>query len=266
MHAPRSPAARFTHARSPACPPLKPKPSKNMCLFTHSFGSFATIESDSTARTSPHKLQIFIIILFLAITQNGIQLADGFKHKSMQPGQPHAQGRTPAMFQSLHSVLTPLRARQATGTLSLEHRNGQKVLFSLYKGEVVSCLDGRRHGVDAARIAATWLAFDSNFYEGIVSENDGTGPIDGKYFDMLVNIDQRIKQYSRIIPHDDMRYRLKKPSFEGEIEFKGYELKVALLLDGKRTVNQVTAESGISDFLVLSSITKFSDLGMIEMV
>ena len=170
------------------------------------------------------------------------------------------------MFQSLHSVLTPLRARQATGTLSLEHRDGQKILFSLYKGDVISCLNGKRHGTNAAKVAATWIDFDSNFYEGIVSENEGTHPVDQKYFDMLANIDQRIKQYSRIIPHDEMRFRLKKPDFAGETEFKGYELKVAILLDGIRTVSQVAAESGISDFLVLSSINKFSDLGMIEMV
>jgi hypothetical protein len=172
------------------------------------------------------------------------------------------------MFQSLHSVLTPLRARQATGTLSLEHRDGQKVLFSLYKGDVISCLNGKRRGTNAAKLAATWLVFNSCFYEGIVSESekDGSYPVDQKYYDMLANIDQRIKTYSRIIPNDDMRFRLKKPAFDGEIEFKGYELKVAILLDGNRTVVQVAAESGISDFLVLSSIYKFSDLGMIEMV
>ena len=170
------------------------------------------------------------------------------------------------MFQSLHSVLTPLRAKQVTGTLSLERKDGQKVLFSLIKGDVISCVNGSRQGSTAARVAAMWLEFNSNFYEGIVSENDDGSPVDQKYFDMLANIDERVKEYSRIIPHNDIRFRITTPVFEGEIEFKGYELKVALLLDGSRTVNQVAIESGISDFLVLNSIKKFLDLNMVEMV
>lgn len=170
------------------------------------------------------------------------------------------------MYQSLHSVLTPLREKQVTGTLSLEHRDGEKIMFSLLNGDVISCLNGKRNGINAAKLAATWLDFNCDFYEGVVTEEQNTDLINENYFNMLANIDNRIKDYSQIIPHNELRFQILKPKFEGEIEFKGYELRVAILLDGTRTVEQVVTESEISDFLVLSAIYKFAHLDMIEMV
>ena len=170
------------------------------------------------------------------------------------------------MYQSLHSVLAPLREKQVTGTLSLEKKDGDRILFSIVKGDVIGCLNGTKKGIDAARLAATWLDFDCDFYEGVVSEEKDSEIINENYFTMLANIEDRVQEYSRVIPHNELHFKLGKPNFEGEIEFKGYELKVALLLDGSRTVEQVTTEAGISDFLVLSSIYKFAHLGMIEMV
>lgn len=170
------------------------------------------------------------------------------------------------MYQSLHSVLTPLREKQVTGTLSLEHKDGQKVMFSLLKGDVISCRNGKKRGGQAAKLAATWLDFKSDFQEGIISEEDDTPPVDQNYFDILDGIDLRVQEYHRVIPHNEIRFQLKKPAFQGEIEFKGYELKVAILLDGTRTVDQVAIESGISEFLVLSAIYKFFDLDLVAMV
>ena len=170
------------------------------------------------------------------------------------------------MYQSLHAVLAPLREKQVTGTLSLEHRDGQKITFSILKGDVISCQNGNTSGLGAAKLAATWLDFDCDFYEGVISEEEDADQFNENYFNMLASIENRVQEYSQVIPHSELRFKVLRPSFEGEIEFKGYELKVAILLDGTRTVDQVASESGISDFLVLSSIYKFAHLKMIKMM
>jgi len=70
----------------------------------------------------------------------------------------------------------------------------------------------------------------------------------------LVTEAQQWGRYRRIIPHDDIIFQIKPGALRTKSIYAGAALRVLLLIDGKRTVTQIIAETGYSRMAVYRAL------------
>ena len=169
------------------------------------------------------------------------------------------------MYDSLKSILYPLLEDKATGTLALCHNDGKKAEIYLHDGVISGCRNGDRSGEQAAKMVAKWLHIEHDFLEGVVpSERPGTDLDADSYINLLDKIDRIVAAVNELVHHENVRLQMQISELHGNLSLKNYELKVVALLNGKRTVGQVLAESGVAEFDFLYTIYKFHHLGLIH--
>lgn len=171
------------------------------------------------------------------------------------------------MYSSLYSILHPFIEAKATGALGLENKDGNKAELFLSDGIIVDCTNGKLSGVKAARMVAKWLSFDHDFREGIVpSESNGTDLGNSDYIDLLSKINAIVTKVNELVSHDSVRLKMQASDFSGHATLSNNDLKIAALLNGKRTIAQIISEAKVSEFDLVYTIYKFNKLGLVKRV
>ena len=98
----------------------------------------------------------------------------------------------------------------------------------------------------------TWPDADFTYTEGL------GGFVEDIHFEVdplrLVNEAQQWGKYRRIIPNDDIIFQIRPGALKTKSIYAGAALRVLLLIDGKRTVAQIIAETGHSRMAVYRAL------------
>jgi len=74
----------------------------------------------------------------------------------------------------------------------------------------------------------------------------------------LVNEAEHWGKYRRIIPNDDVVFQIRPGALRSKSVYSGAALRVLLLIDGKRTVSQIIAETGYSRLAVYRALASLA--------
>ena len=171
------------------------------------------------------------------------------------------------MYNSLYSILLPIIEAKAAGILSLQQKDGKKAEIIISDGVIAGCRNGELSGERAAKMVAKWLHVEHDFLEGNIPADTPETDLDGKsYIQYLKKIHLIVSQVAELVPHGGVRLKMTASDYRGEITLKNNELKVVAQLNGKKTIDRVRREAGVSEFDLVYTIYKYHHLGMIKMV
>jgi hypothetical protein len=107
----------------------------------------------------------------------------------------------------------------------------------------------------------TWDEAEFTFTDGL------NGYVEDIRFEMdpirLVAEAEKWKQFRKIIPDDQVVFEIRPGALKSKSIYQGGALRVLLLIDGKRSVSQIIAETGYSRLAVYRSIASLANAGAI---
>ncbi len=161
------------------------------------------------------------------------------------------------MYQSLLSVLKPLVFNGKSGVLHVEYKYDDQARLYLKEGLVEQVETGRLQGQKAAYTCMRWVSISTDFQEG---EQDGYTPdpaIDtNAILSYLEKAAKNIEVINKYIPDPDAVFRVDSGRLHRAKKLNAEDFKIALLLDGKRSLSEVLAISGKSELAVLTHACK----------
>ena len=169
------------------------------------------------------------------------------------------------MNKSLYSILSPLISQRKNGKLSLFHDDGRTGAITMQDGSLLAISSGSQQGLQAGRQLAMWLRFDYEFDE--VSEDYAiniAGSESDEFLKYLLSVEKKSSDIQKVVTFDGTKYKFLVQDLQGNKEFKPNELKVAMALDGKTTIEEIAKSTGIEDLLVLAYIFKLNKLGLLR--
>ena len=177
------------------------------------------------------------------------------------------KGGNAMTYSSLYSILLPKIKAKATGILSLRHEDGQNAEIFLSDGVIVGCKNGELSGEAAAGMVAKWLRVDHDFLEGdIPIERHAYGLDEDGYIRLLNEVHRIVGEVNDLLGHNGARLKMHTADYKGNLSLTNSELKVATLLNGKKDIDQVLHEAGMSEFELVYTIHKYHHLGLIKEV
>jgi hypothetical protein len=169
------------------------------------------------------------------------------------------------MYQSLLSVLKPLVFEGKSGVLEIVHKYDDRGFFYLNEGIIERVETKNLQGRQAAAACVRWVNISTRFSEGLqenyipdpdVDTNEILSYLEKVYKNISV-INDKISDDNAIFQADFDRI--------GEVErLSAGDLKVAMLLDGERNIEQVMRKSGKSELAVLTHICRLMVAGVIQ--
>ena len=169
------------------------------------------------------------------------------------------------MYQSLLPVLKPLVFEGKSGVLEIVHKYDDRGFFYLNEGIIEQVETKNLQGRQAAAACVRWVNITTRFREGVrgnyipdpdVDTNEILSYLEKVYKNITV-INDRISDENAIFQADFDRI--------GEVErLSAGDLKVAMLLDGERNIEQVMRKSGKSELAVLTHICRLMIAGVIQ--
>jgi hypothetical protein len=169
------------------------------------------------------------------------------------------------MYQSLLPVLKPLVFEGKSGVLEIVHKYDDRGFFYLNEGIIERVETKNLQGRQAAAACVRWVNISTRFSEGLqenyipdpdVDTNEILSYLEKVYKNISV-INDKISDDNAIFQADFDRI--------GEVErLSAGDLKVAMLLDGERNIEQVMRKSGKSELAVLTHICRLMVAGVIQ--
>jgi hypothetical protein len=161
------------------------------------------------------------------------------------------------MYQSLLPVLKPLVFEGKSGILEIIYKYADRGVFYLNEGIIEQVETKNLQGKKAAAACIKWASITTHFTEGVR----------GKYIpDPEVNTHELLsyleKVYKNIavingkIPDGNSVFQADFDKIGDTEKLSAGDLKVAMLLDGERNIEQVMRKSGKSELAVLTHICK----------
>ncbi len=169
------------------------------------------------------------------------------------------------MYQSLLPVLKPLVFEGKSGVLEIVHKYDDRGFFYLNEGIIEQVETKNLQGRKAAAACVRWVNITVRFREGArekyipdpdVDTNEILSYLEKVHRNIAV-INDKISDENAIFQADFDRI--------GEVErLSAGDLKVAMLLDGERSIEQVMRKSGKSELAVLTHICRLMIAGVIQ--
>ncbi len=171
------------------------------------------------------------------------------------------------MYSSLYTRLKSLVEDKATGVMLVNYKYGGQGKLYLENGEFVGCEVGNTRGVDAAKKLSRWLSFNSRFIEDmLVQRSNQAGFSTQDFLGHLGKVKNWVEKVQKVVPQNSARFKMHVNGSKNSVKLKPAQLKVALALDGNKTITQLVSELKISEFDVLNTIFHLSELGIAEMI
>ena len=169
------------------------------------------------------------------------------------------------MYASLYSTLLPLIADKKSGILSLFHDDGKTARIVVHEGAILSLETEQLQGAKAGHEIAMWIRFHRVFENTAVEPTENISAIKTTQFlEFLAKIENQAKEIQKIITFGNMTFKFITKELKGKKEFNPNELKVALALDGRTSIEEVVRRTEIADLIVLAHIYKLNRLGVLQ--
>lgn len=165
------------------------------------------------------------------------------------------------MVPSLFKLLGSLILSGDTGRLNVFNASGRRGAIYLDGGHLPVVEAGEMTGAAAAKEIAQWVTITTEFDENTPAAAGGKGVAASAYMALLEKADRLIRQVRQVIPDNHALFKLvvEDESFD---TLGAGELKVALALNGRRTVGQVVGEAGLSELEALCILRRLHLRGM----
>ena len=171
------------------------------------------------------------------------------------------------MYKSIFSDLQPLVFGGESGVLDIRRQAGSHARIYLREGMIEGVTSGVLKGTKAAKTCAGWVNITSTFQEGAKPAPGGSGGVDTNTFlEILEKVDKRLSQVLEVVSSSDAIFRVDPDKLSSQGNYSAQDMKIALLLNGKRSVGEIIEKAGAAEIAVLISIYKLVRNGAASMV
>ncbi len=161
------------------------------------------------------------------------------------------------MYQPLFSVLKPLVFNGKSGVLHIDYRYDDQARLYLKEGLVEQVETGRLKGQKAAHACMRWVSIRIDFRESGEGGYTPDPAIDtNAILSYLEKAAKNIEVINKYIPDADAVFRVDSERLHRARKLNAEDFKIALLLDGKRSLAEVLTISGKSELAVLTHACK----------
>jgi hypothetical protein len=163
----------------------------------------------------------------------------------------------------LVDILSLLMAERKTGKVTLTKGHTLAEIF-VEGGEISHATAGSRSGEEAVYHMMAWTV---GRFAYVPDEKPDSKTIDTPTKQILATSTQRVREWERIrraIPSMDMVFRIAPRGDDDDMALKGSQWNVLRLLDGARTIREITRELGRGEMETLKTLHGLLQRGLIE--
>jgi len=171
------------------------------------------------------------------------------------------------MYQPLLPIVKPLVFEGKSGTLHITHKYNDSARLYIQEGIIEQVETLHLQGKQAAATCVRWVNISTNFDEGHHSEYTSDPDIDTN--DLLSFLEKSSKNIAIIqkkISDDQVVFKIDADKLNKAKKLGAEDLKIALLFDGKRTIEEVLGQAGKSELAVLTHTCRLIMAGVAEQV
>jgi hypothetical protein len=169
------------------------------------------------------------------------------------------------MYRSLYEEIKPLIFNGESGTLSIDCEYGESARIILNEGLIEGVYSEKAEGKQALETIAKWVSFSTRFSQGERGDRNSSITIDtNSFLSILEKVHKIIQKINSVIPSNNAIFKGDTSKVDKHKRFSSVDLKVMMLLDGKRPLKQVVPGSGYSELDVLISIFRLVSSGIVK--
>ncbi len=161
------------------------------------------------------------------------------------------------MYQSLLPILKPLVFEGKSGVLKITHKYDDQAQLFLREGIIEQVKTTNLRGRQAAARCAGWISITTEFQEG---QDDGYTPdpeIDtNSFLSYIEKTFKTIEIINKYITDDSVILQIDINKLNKVDKLKAEDFKIALLFDGKRSIEQVLSMSNKAELAVLAHTSR----------
>jgi len=173
----------------------------------------------------------------------------------------------PFMYQPLLPIVKPLVFEGKSGILHITYKYNDSARLFVQEGIIEQVETLHLQGKKAAATCARWVNISTSFDEGDQGEYTPDPDIDTN--DLLSFLEKSSKNIAIIqkkISDDQAVFKIDADKLNKTKKLSAEDLKIALLFDGKRTIEEVLAQAGKSELAVLTHTCRLIMAGVAEQV
>lgn len=156
------------------------------------------------------------------------------------------------MYQSLYSTMKPLIYDGKSGKLVVTNQNKHQAVLYLKEGLLEQAVINKLSGKKASMVCAQWLSISTTFDENSADEYSMDPEIDTNAFLVLLEkIEKNVQTINKTIEDSQVILLVDQEKLHKSSKLKVEDMKMALLFNGQRTIEEVQEVSGKSEYGVL---------------
>jgi len=171
------------------------------------------------------------------------------------------------LAENSHSLLTVMQGHvssRKTGMLAVTNPFGLKADLYLAAGMLVQIKYETLDAVAAANRLAKRFYLTTSFTADQHSFQTSVLPFSTTAFlELLEKADKAFKTFSKTVPHLNVVFKVDTNAWGQEKKVSARDWKVLTALDGKTTIHQIMAQSGLTELDVLFALHRFHTEGLI---
>jgi len=157
------------------------------------------------------------------------------------------------MYKSLLPELKPLVFEGKSGILQVTHKYNDQARLFLKEGIIDQVETTKMSGKKAASTCARWISITTRFQEGEKGDYTPDPEIDtNSILSFLEKTYKNIEIINKNIPDDSAIFQIDSNKLNTADKLGAEDLKIALLFNGKRNIEQTVSMSGKSELAVLT--------------
>jgi hypothetical protein len=157
------------------------------------------------------------------------------------------------MYQSLLPIVKPLVFEGKSGTLQVMHKYNDQAQLFVKEGIIEQVKTKKLQGKKAVATCARWVNITTSFQEGKQGDYTPDPEIDtNDFLSFLEKSSKNIEIIQKKISDDDAVFQIDSNKLNNAKKLGAEDLKIALLFDGKRSIEQVLPLAGKSELAVLT--------------
>ncbi len=171
------------------------------------------------------------------------------------------------MYQPLLPIVKPLVFEGKSGTLHITHKYNDSARLHVKEGIIEQVETLHLQGKKAAATCARWVNISTSFDEGDQGGYTPDPDIDtNDFLSFLEKSSKNIAIIQKKIGDDQAVFKIDADKLNKAKKLGAEDLKIALLFDGKRTIEEVLAQSEKSELAVLTHTCRLIMAGVAERV
>lgn len=170
------------------------------------------------------------------------------------------------MYRSLLNDIQPLIFNGESGELRISHAHGGHASIFLNEGLIQGIQAGQATGKEGALTCAKWVSFETRFIPGEPAHGGSIRPVDtSNFLTLLEQVQQRAEKINTLIPGNEAIFQIDSSKLNQEAKFSTDDFRIALLIDGQRSIGQIVVQAGAAEYDTLASVYRLCAAGVAKL-